>query len=75
MSVFGGAKIAGQKKSKIILRDSLVPVLVIELSVELFAGVVKLLNIAEAISIGFGFCKFYLFFSDVGDSILVHIGT
>ncbi|KAG9284984.1 hypothetical protein G9A89_009794 [Geosiphon pyriformis] len=102
-SVFGGAKIAGQRiiefvcnlcltfrdkvwlvcakhhaymeKSGMILCDGSASVLVTGLPAELFVGIVKLLSITKAIGIGFGFRKSCLFFSGVGDSVLVHIGT
>ncbi|KAG9290393.1 hypothetical protein G9A89_007124 [Geosiphon pyriformis] len=103
VSVFGDAKIAGQKivefvhnlclafsdkvwlvyakhcacmeKSRMILSNSSTVVSISGLPALLSAGVVKLLDIAEAIGVGFGFYKSCLFFSGIRNSVLVYIGV
>ncbi|KAG9297586.1 hypothetical protein G9A89_007661 [Geosiphon pyriformis] len=61
------------EKSGMIPSDDSAMVSISGLSALLSAGVVKLLGIAEAFGVGFGFCKSCLFFSGIGNSVLVHI--
>ncbi|KAG9307576.1 hypothetical protein G9A89_023141 [Geosiphon pyriformis] len=84
--VFGDAKIAGQKIVEFVYNlylafrdeiwlwnDTLALVSISGLPALLSASVVRLLSIAEAIGVGFGFYKSCLFFTGVEDSVLVHI--
>ncbi|KAG9306535.1 hypothetical protein G9A89_004732 [Geosiphon pyriformis] len=63
------------EKNDLILFDGSALILVFGLTLEFFAGVVKMLGIAEAFGVCFGFCKSYLFFSGIGDSVSVHIAV
>ncbi|KAG9300151.1 hypothetical protein G9A89_010561 [Geosiphon pyriformis] len=64
---------AFMKKNRLILHDESVLVLVSELFSVFSAGVVKLLSIVDAISVGFGFHNSYQFFSGLDSVILVCI--
>ncbi|KAG9287805.1 hypothetical protein G9A89_017400 [Geosiphon pyriformis] len=64
---------AYMKKAKLIPLDSSTPVSVSGLVSGFFAGVVKLLDITEAVDICFGFRKPCLFFSGVGSLVSVRI--
>ncbi|KAG9286528.1 hypothetical protein G9A89_014694 [Geosiphon pyriformis] len=66
---------AYMEKNRLISLNGLVFVLVSGLALGLLAGVVKLLGIADAFGVYFGFCKSCLFFSGVNDSVLVHIAA
>ncbi|KAG9286479.1 hypothetical protein G9A89_014645 [Geosiphon pyriformis] len=61
------------EKHGLISRDGSTPTSVSGLPKVFLAGVIKLLGVAEAFGVGFGFHKFCLFFSDIGDSVSVHI--
>ncbi|KAG9293877.1 hypothetical protein G9A89_019215 [Geosiphon pyriformis] len=61
------------ERNGLIPRNSSLLLPVIGLSKLLSAGVVKLLSIADAFGINFGFYKSCLFFSGVGNMISVHI--
>ncbi|KAG9303948.1 hypothetical protein G9A89_005858 [Geosiphon pyriformis] len=63
------------KKNDMIPSDSSAVVSISGLSALLSVSVVKLLGIAETVDVGFDFCKSCLFFSDIGDSISVHISV
>ncbi|KAG9295347.1 hypothetical protein G9A89_013376 [Geosiphon pyriformis] len=64
---------AYMKKNELILLDGSILISVSGLALGLSAEVVKLFGIANAFGIRFGFCKSCLFFSDVSDSVSVHI--
>ncbi|KAG9295439.1 hypothetical protein G9A89_013468 [Geosiphon pyriformis] len=49
------------------------PVSVSGLSKVFLAGVVRLLGVAKAFGVGFGFRRFCLFFSGIGNLVFVHI--
>ncbi|KAG9302921.1 hypothetical protein G9A89_022338 [Geosiphon pyriformis] len=66
---------AVMEKSGLIPRDGSIPVSVSGLPSVLSSSVVRLLGIADAISIGFGFRKSSLFFSGIGNLVLVYIGA
>ncbi|KAG9297635.1 hypothetical protein G9A89_011150 [Geosiphon pyriformis] len=61
------------EKNGLIPVDGSIPVLVSGLVLRFSGGVVKLLGIAEAFGVHFGFCKSCSFFLDIGDSISVNI--
>ncbi|KAG9290646.1 hypothetical protein G9A89_011609 [Geosiphon pyriformis] len=61
------------KKNGHILLNRSVPVLISGLGSEFSSGVVRLLGVAEAISVHFGYHKQCAFFSGVDNSIVVHI--
>ncbi|KAG9294175.1 hypothetical protein G9A89_021534 [Geosiphon pyriformis] len=63
------------EKNRLISLDGSVLVSISGLASEFLAGVVKLLGIADAFGVYFGFHKSCLFFSDVSDSVLVHIAV
>ncbi|KAG9305491.1 hypothetical protein G9A89_006461 [Geosiphon pyriformis] len=85
VSVFYDPKVAGLeivkfvrslayiKKANLILLDGSVLVTVSGLASGFFAGMVKLLGIAEALDIHFGFCKSCLFFSGIDNFVSVRI--
>ncbi|KAG9291177.1 hypothetical protein G9A89_013049 [Geosiphon pyriformis] len=66
---------AYMKKAKLIPLDGSTPVSVSGLVLGFSAGVVKLLGIAEAVGVCFGFHKPCLFFSGIGSSVLVCISV
>ncbi|KAG9300289.1 hypothetical protein G9A89_011362 [Geosiphon pyriformis] len=63
------------EKNGLILFDDLDFILISGLASEFSAGMVKMLGIAEAFGIRFGFCKFCLFFSGISDLVSVHIAA
>ncbi|KAG9288688.1 hypothetical protein G9A89_004307 [Geosiphon pyriformis] len=66
---------AFMKKGELILHDGSVPVAVSGLFSVLSASVVRLLGIADAFGVGFGYHRCYLFFSGIRDKTSVHIGV
>ncbi|KAG9303977.1 hypothetical protein G9A89_005887 [Geosiphon pyriformis] len=66
---------AVMEKGGLIPRDGSIPVLVSGLSSVLSSNVVRLLGITDANGIGFGFCRSSLFFSGIGNLVLVHISA
>ncbi|KAG9301275.1 hypothetical protein G9A89_012658 [Geosiphon pyriformis] len=62
------------EKHGLISCDGSAPTLVSGLFMVFSTGVVRLLDVAEAFEVGFGFCKFCPFFSGIGDLVSVHIG-
>ncbi|KAG9284934.1 hypothetical protein G9A89_006312 [Geosiphon pyriformis] len=66
---------AFMEKHSLIPHDGSTPASVSGLSMVFSAGVVRLLGVAEAFGVGFGFCKFCPFFSGIGDPVSVHIGV
>ncbi|KAG9307770.1 hypothetical protein G9A89_023335 [Geosiphon pyriformis] len=73
-SVHAKHRVFIEKNGLILLSDS-IPISVFGLVSGLLAGMVKLLGIANAFGIHFGFRKSCLFFSDVSDSVSVHIAA
>ncbi|KAG9289013.1 hypothetical protein G9A89_015562 [Geosiphon pyriformis] len=63
------------EKDSMIPHDGSVPVSIFGFSSVLSADVVRLLGIADAFGISFGFCKSCLFFSGIGNMISVHISV
>ncbi|KAG9285168.1 hypothetical protein G9A89_004383 [Geosiphon pyriformis] len=63
------------EKNKLIPCDNFIPVAVSGFSARLLAEVIKLLGIADAFSISFGYHKCCLFYASVGDMASVHIGA
>ncbi|KAG9300920.1 hypothetical protein G9A89_004978 [Geosiphon pyriformis] len=57
------------EKHGLVLHNGSTPVSVSGLSVVFSAGVVRLLSVAKAFGVGFGFCKFCPFFSGIGDLV------
>ncbi|KAG9286665.1 hypothetical protein G9A89_012215 [Geosiphon pyriformis] len=66
---------AFMEKHDLIPHDSSTPASVSGLPMVFLAGVVRLLEVAEAFGVGFGFYKFCSFFSGIGDLVSVHIGV
>ncbi|KAG9304903.1 hypothetical protein G9A89_010765 [Geosiphon pyriformis] len=66
---------AFMEKNGLILCDGSVPVSISRLSLELSSGVTRLLGVAKAIGVGFGFHKSSLFFSGIGGEVSVYIGA
>ncbi|KAG9286979.1 hypothetical protein G9A89_001217 [Geosiphon pyriformis] len=66
---------AFMEKHGLILHDGSAPVLVSGLPMVFSAGVVRLLGVAEAFGVGFGFCKFCPFFLGIKDLVSVHISV
>ncbi|KAG9292357.1 hypothetical protein G9A89_015227 [Geosiphon pyriformis] len=66
---------AFMEKNGLISYDESVPVSVFELFSVFSVGIVKLLGIADIISISFGFCNFCQFFSGLDSVVLVYIDT
>ncbi|KAG9301488.1 hypothetical protein G9A89_008340 [Geosiphon pyriformis] len=66
---------AVMEKGGLIPCDSSILILVSGLSLVLLSGVVRLLGIANALGVSFGFRKSSLFFLGVGNLVLVHIGA
>ncbi|KAG9292764.1 hypothetical protein G9A89_001294 [Geosiphon pyriformis] len=66
---------AYMEKNGLIPLDGLVLISVFGLVSELSAGVIRLLDIADAFGIHFGFRKSCLFFSGISDSVSVHIAA
>ncbi|KAG9294198.1 hypothetical protein G9A89_021557 [Geosiphon pyriformis] len=63
------------EKNKLIPHDSSIPVAVSGFSMWLSAGVIRLLDVADALGISFGYHKLCLFYADVGDMASVHISA
>ncbi|KAG9291738.1 hypothetical protein G9A89_012023 [Geosiphon pyriformis] len=63
------------EKGRLISRDGSVPVSVSGFSMGFLAGVVRLLGVANAISIHFRFCRSCLFFSGACKEVSVHISA
>ncbi|KAG9296618.1 hypothetical protein G9A89_002889 [Geosiphon pyriformis] len=63
------------EKNKLILHDSSILVAVSGFSTWLSAGVIRLLDVANILGIGFGYRKHCLFYADVGDMASVHISA
>ncbi|KAG9295610.1 hypothetical protein G9A89_001296 [Geosiphon pyriformis] len=61
------------EKNNLIPLDNSVPVLVSDLASRFLASVVRLLGVAKALGIHFGFRKQCFFFSGAGNSVLVYI--
>ncbi|KAG9299003.1 hypothetical protein G9A89_020316 [Geosiphon pyriformis] len=66
---------AVMKKGRLIPRDGSIPVSVSGFSMGLSAGVIRLLGVANAIGIRFGFHRSCLFFSGACEEVSVHIST
>ncbi|KAG9295901.1 hypothetical protein G9A89_006640 [Geosiphon pyriformis] len=77
--VFGGwyqeSLSAFMEKNGLISCDGSIPVPVSSFSIVFSPGMIRLLDIADAISIGFGFHKPCLFFSDICDIVSIYIGA
>ncbi|KAG9307796.1 hypothetical protein G9A89_023361 [Geosiphon pyriformis] len=65
---------AFMEKHGLIPRDGSISALISSLSLAFLAGVIRLLSVAEAFGVSFGFCKLCLFFSGIGDTVSMHIG-
>ncbi|KAG9290573.1 hypothetical protein G9A89_020943 [Geosiphon pyriformis] len=63
------------EKNKLIPRDDSIPVAVSGFSTRLLAGVIRLLGVANALGISFGYCEHCLFYASVGDMASIHINT
>ncbi|KAG9307193.1 hypothetical protein G9A89_017021 [Geosiphon pyriformis] len=63
------------EKHGLIPHDSSTPASVSGLPMVFSAGVVRLLSVAEAFGVDFGFHKFCPFFSGIGYLVSVHIGV
>ncbi|KAG9299580.1 hypothetical protein G9A89_020751 [Geosiphon pyriformis] len=66
---------AFMEKNSLILVDGSILILVSGLVLGFLAGVIKLLGIAEAFGVRFGFCKSCSFFSGIGDPVSVNISV
>ncbi|KAG9292755.1 hypothetical protein G9A89_001285 [Geosiphon pyriformis] len=84
VSIFKNPKVAAQnivafvsfmEKGRLILCDDSVLVAISGFSSVLLAGVVRLLGIADAFGVGFGYHRHCLFFSGIRDEASVHIGV
>ncbi|KAG9286059.1 hypothetical protein G9A89_022736 [Geosiphon pyriformis] len=85
ISIFHDPKVAGirisdfhhafMEKNGLIFVDGSIPILIFGLVLEFLAGVIKLLSIAEAFGIRFGFRKSCSFFSGIGDLVSVNISV
>ncbi|KAG9301124.1 hypothetical protein G9A89_012507 [Geosiphon pyriformis] len=63
------------EKNGMISHNDSVLVSISGLPLVLLASMVRLLDIADAFGVGFGFHKFCLFFTDISDVVSVHIST
>ncbi|KAG9284437.1 hypothetical protein G9A89_023694 [Geosiphon pyriformis] len=63
------------EKNKLIPHDGSIPVAVSGFSTWLLAGVTKLLGVANALGVNFGYHKHYLFYAGVGNMAFVHISV
>ncbi|KAG9286330.1 hypothetical protein G9A89_003832 [Geosiphon pyriformis] len=63
------------EKNKLIPCDGFIFVTVSGFFMWLLAGVIRLLGVADALGINFGYCKHYLFYAGVGDMASVHISA
>ncbi|KAG9291953.1 hypothetical protein G9A89_004891 [Geosiphon pyriformis] len=61
------------EKNWLIPLDSSILISIFGMFSELFASIIRLLGIADAFGVCFGFCKSYSFFSGVGKDVSVHI--
>ncbi|KAG9286496.1 hypothetical protein G9A89_014662 [Geosiphon pyriformis] len=84
VSIFHSPKVACLKvidfahsleKHGLIPLDGSSPTLVFGLTLRLFTGVIDLLGIDEAFGVHFGFCKFCMFFSGIGNLVSVYIAA
>ncbi|KAG9293800.1 hypothetical protein G9A89_019138 [Geosiphon pyriformis] len=66
---------AFMKKNGLIPYDGSVPVLVFGSTLLFSPGVVRLLDIAKAFGVGFGFRRSYLFFSSIDNLVSIYIGA
>ncbi|KAG9300106.1 hypothetical protein G9A89_000846 [Geosiphon pyriformis] len=66
---------AYMEKNGLILLDGSAVVSVHDLALRFSARVVRLFGITSALGVHFGFRKACLFFSDIGESVLVHIAA
>ncbi|KAG9300292.1 hypothetical protein G9A89_011365 [Geosiphon pyriformis] len=66
---------AVMEKGRLIPHDGSIPTSVSGFSISLLAGVVRLLEVTNAINICFGFCRSCLFFSGACKKIFVHISV
>ncbi|KAG9302330.1 hypothetical protein G9A89_008822 [Geosiphon pyriformis] len=66
---------AVMEKSGLVSCDGSIPISVSGLPLVLLSSVVRLLGIADALGVGFGFRKSSLFFSGVGNLVSVYIGA
>ncbi|KAG9292351.1 hypothetical protein G9A89_015221 [Geosiphon pyriformis] len=66
---------AFMEKNGLIPCDGSISASVFDSSILFSSGVVRLLGVAEAFGVGFGFCKSCLFFSGIGNEISIHIGA
>ncbi|KAG9284820.1 hypothetical protein G9A89_003743 [Geosiphon pyriformis] len=66
---------AFMKRRGLIPRDGSIPVSIFSLFSVFLAGVIRLLDVAKAFGVSFGFHKLCLFFSGIGDTVSVHIGV
>ncbi|KAG9289650.1 hypothetical protein G9A89_014385 [Geosiphon pyriformis] len=66
---------AFMERCGLILHDGFILMSISGLSVVFLAGVIRLLGVAEAFGVSFGFHKLCLFFSGIGDVVSVHIGA
>ncbi|KAG9288345.1 hypothetical protein G9A89_021376 [Geosiphon pyriformis] len=63
------------ERNKLILHDGFISVTVSGFSTWFLAGVIRLLGIANALGISFGYCKHCLFYAGVGDMAFIHISV
>ncbi|KAG9291361.1 hypothetical protein G9A89_003465 [Geosiphon pyriformis] len=63
------------EKNKLIPHDGSIPVTVSGFSMWLLAEVIRLLGVANALGISFGYHKYCLFYADVGNMASVHISA
>ncbi|KAG9296356.1 hypothetical protein G9A89_014948 [Geosiphon pyriformis] len=63
------------EKNKLIPHDGSIPVAVSGFFTWLLAGVIRLLGVANAFGISFGYCKYCLFYAGVGNMASVHISV
>ncbi|KAG9306486.1 hypothetical protein G9A89_008422 [Geosiphon pyriformis] len=78
VSVFKSHKVkhcAFMEKNNLISLDGSVSISVPGSAFRFLAGIIRLLGMAKALDIHFGFCKQCFFFSGVGNSVSVHIAA
>ncbi|KAG9298387.1 hypothetical protein G9A89_005247 [Geosiphon pyriformis] len=63
------------EKNKLIPRDGFISVTVSGFSAWLLAGLIRLLGVADAFGISFGYCKHCLFYAGVDNMASVHISA
>ncbi|KAG9294533.1 hypothetical protein G9A89_008644 [Geosiphon pyriformis] len=66
---------AFMERHGLILRDGFIPASISGLSLAFSPGMIRLLSVAEAFGVSFGFRKFCSFFLGIGDAVSVHIGV